>query len=224
MIPRYDWWHDFEEATFDKWAEKALLNSEPPKLDDGCYDADDVFEHMEISVEMKEKARVERPVTWFALVKFPYLLERLVHLPHQVCSNVWYFFYNAQHRFDRIDLKTSWSYHDPAWRLERAVETLLVDYVDIECGLDGLVWQSECDSYNEERKAQLRTLVDAYHFFKTELPALEKQIDDLYAKNPAKVITRKERQEIFRELGGKKDLLRNKHLDNVWKYRGFMWT
>ena len=232
----YDWLSDLRGKTFDVWAHKADVDfiSTPDTELDGVklYTWSCVKDGIELSRIKQGVAKVERPLVWLALIGLPNALEYLITLPHSICSTIWYFCHYNKERYDLVDLKKSrYSWYDVSWKVERALEVMFLDFVDNECGgLDGehhgLIFQSKCKEYSKERRQQLRDLIAAYHFFKTELPALEKEIDDLYAVEKINLVgfAADERFKKFKKLDDKKELLREKHLNAIWNGRQLLWT
>ena len=234
----YDWWHDFRAGTFDKWADKACVSlvtkSDVEVNGMKLYSPSHVFASMRQRERLERCAKKERPLLWFALIKFPDILEWLVHAPHSFCSTVYYYFYYLKNRFDCIDLnldRNNW--YDVDYKLERAVVVLFLDYVEKECGgLDaehhGLIPQSKCKEYSKERRKQLCDLIEAYNFFRKDgdLDNIEEQINKL-SKNEHDFLTDEEhriRMDKFSKMDKKRDALREKYLEVIWNNRKYLWT
>lgn len=143
------------------------------------------------------------------------------------------------HNIIKLDLPRSWC--DKDYRLEKAAEALLIEFVDKEYdGVHNFVESAKIQS-DDAYKAMM-DLVDAYDFFKHELPTMEAEIEELYKdetltqdanecraiQNEEKpfmnYITHSKRFKIYKQLSDTLDAERNYYLEIVWRNRGYLWT
>ena len=145
---------------------------------------------------------------------------------HQI-NEFFYYLRCRYHKYNIIKLDNNCRWRDSDARIERSLEIILRDFIEQEEPWDVVVWK-EPDEIRVKRD-----LVNAYYFFVVEKATIESQINQLMEElyggpfedffDETKERDKKKTDELS-NLEAQLDEKTTIHLQNIVKYRNYMWT
>jgi len=149
-----------------------------------------------------------------------YFWRKLKHSWYYLRCLIW-------HRYHIIKIDTDPTWKDADYKIEKALEKLLIDFVEGEKPFERIVWDT--DTHREPEKI----IKQVYDFFTYVVPQKQKEIDDLFDSMSlgfdmisGKETTDEERAKIHKihELENKLNDAKTEAYISIILIRGFLWT
>ena len=144
MKTRYDifWWDNIRTKLFDNKAEKlGLIDERKP-----FYTMDEVFD-FEGKKKRNQERKTKNPFLYFVYVSVPEFIEDALLWPQRKYSDIFYWiYYRTTGKYNVIKLDLKPGYYDADTKIEHALWTILVDFIEVEAA-----WMS-CVCDDEKRK------------------------------------------------------------------------
>lgn len=155
-------WSNVKHKTFDKWAEEQGLTKNFSKIeirngkkfhvyDETCPKMSECFR---LSIKHKKEQKKKHPFKYFLLISFPNYIEKVYMFPKKLINFGRYFFrYNFFDRRHLVDTGLPPNWYDTDTLIEKALETLLLQFVEDECAWHHI--QSEDKLYKKYKGKKL---------------------------------------------------------------------